>query len=217
LYQEFLASTQLFIRQSVTCPTQQEVVALAAWHAQVWLVDADCDFYDSAPTTIHDLPTSVHVPPNEPTASIVTLRQFSLDATALLTVLTKARPLIRTEVNVKTHDGGQLVSGLGGCSATLDFVSEDFVRRFYLPTRKSKTKTLVRQANGQRVSFSIVSDITFEMARHEFQRTFYVLRDLRVADLVLGLPWLDDEQASLPFGMTRVFTMLDGTTMDTQK
>jgi hypothetical protein len=38
----------------------------------------------------------------------------------------------------------------------------------------------------------------------------YVLRDLRVADLNMGLPWLDDEHASLEFS-TRVFTLMDGT------
>jgi hypothetical protein len=59
------------------------------------------------------------------------------------------------------------------------------------------------------VTSSTVCDITFELARHEFQRTFYVLRDLRAADLVLGLPWLDDEHPSLQFGTTRVFTMMD--------
>jgi hypothetical protein len=67
------------------------------------------------------------------------------------------------------------------------------------------------------VTSSIVCDITFELARPEFQRTFYVLRALRVANnLVLGLPWLDDEQASLQLGTTRVLTLMDGTTMDTQ-
>jgi hypothetical protein len=45
---------------------------------------------------------------------------------------------------------------------------------------------------------------------------FYVLRDLRVADLVLGLPWLDDEQTSFQFGTTRVFTFMDYTTVVTQ-
>jgi hypothetical protein len=41
---------------------------------------------------------------------------------------------------------------------------------------------------------------------------FYVLRDLRDADrLVPGLPWLREEQASLQFGTTRVFTQMDGT------
>jgi hypothetical protein len=34
--------------------------------------------------------------------------------------------------------------------------------------------------------------------------------------LVLGLPWLEDKQASLPFGATRVFTLMDGTTVETQ-
>jgi hypothetical protein len=66
------------------------------------------------------------------------------------------------------------------------------------------------------VTSSTVCDITFELALYEFQRTFYVLRDLRVVDMVLGLPWLDDKQASLQFGTTRVFTMMDGTTVETQ-
>jgi hypothetical protein len=102
------------------------------------------------------------------------------------------------------------------CVAILEFVSEDFVRRFSMPTRKSKIKTPVRLANGQRVTPSIVCDITFDVARHEFQRTFYVVRDLRVGDMALGLPWLDDEQASSQFGTTRIFTLIDGTTMDTR-
>jgi hypothetical protein len=101
--------------------------------------------------------------------------------------LTEARPLIRTELIVKTPDGGHLIFGLVDCAATLDFVYEDFVRRFALQNRKSLTKTLVRLANGQRVTSSTVCDVTFEMARHEFQRTFYVLRDLRATNLILGL------------------------------
>jgi hypothetical protein len=32
----------------------------------------------------------------------------------------------------------------------------------------------------------------------------------------LGLPWLDDEHASLHFGSTMVFTLMDGTTVETQ-
>jgi hypothetical protein len=102
------------------------------------------------------------------------------------------------------------------CAATLDFVSEDFVRRFALQTRKSLTKTHVRLANGQRVTISTVCDVTFELARHEFQRTFYVLRDLRAANLIMGLPWLDDEHASLQFGSTRVFTFMDGIAVETK-
>jgi hypothetical protein len=72
LYQEFYARTQLLTRQSFADPTQQEVVAVAPWRVQLWLVDGDCDFYDSALTT-SDLPTSVHVPPYEHTTSIATL------------------------------------------------------------------------------------------------------------------------------------------------
>jgi hypothetical protein len=33
---------------------------------------------------------------------------------------------------------------------------------------------------------------------------------------VLDLPWLDGEDASLHFGTTRVFTLMDGTTVETQ-
>jgi methyl coenzyme M reductase subunit C len=94
-------------------------------------------------------------------------------------------------------------------------VCEDFVRRFALQTRKSLTKTHVRLANGQRVTSSTVCDITFELACHEFQRSFYVLHDLRGAHLILGLPWHDDEHASLQFGTTTVFTLMDGTTVET--
>jgi hypothetical protein len=55
------------------------------------------------------------------------------------------------------------------------------------------------------------------MARQEFQRTFYVFRDLRATDLVLGLPWLDDEQACLQFNTTRVFFIMNRTKVNTQK
>jgi hypothetical protein len=192
------------------------VVAPSPWHVQLWLVDADCTFYDHTPTTFHDQPTSVDVPHVDTEESIATLQQFSSTATAVLTNLIEARPLTRTELIVKSHDGGHLISGLVDCATTLDFVSEEFVRRFALQTRKSMTKTHVRLANGQLVTSSTVCDVTFELARHEFQRTLYVLRDLRDADLVLGLPWLDDEQASLKFGLTRGFTLMDGTALETQ-
>jgi hypothetical protein len=148
----------------------------------VWLVDADCAFYDPASPTESDRPISVLVPPVDAEQSIATLKQFCPPATALLTGLTKARPLIRTELNVKSPNGGHQISGLVDCAATLDFVYEDFVRRFALQTPKSVTKTHVRLANGQRVTSSTVCDVTFELARHEFQRTFYVLRDLPAAD-----------------------------------
>jgi hypothetical protein len=112
LYQEFPARTQLFTRQSLENPTQQEVVAPAPWHVELWLVDADCAFYDSTTPRASDLPASVHVPPADTEPSIATLRQFPLPATALLTDLTEARPLIRTELTVKTPNGGHQISGL---------------------------------------------------------------------------------------------------------
>jgi hypothetical protein len=65
------------------------------------------------------------------------------------------------------------------------------------------------------VTSSTICDVTFELARHEFQRTFYVLRDLRAADLIMGLPWLDDDHAYLQFGSTMVFTLMDGTAFET--
>jgi hypothetical protein len=185
------------------------VVTPSPWHVQLWLVDADCAFYDQTPTTITDQTTSVHVPPIDTEESIATLQQFSSRASALLIDLTEARPLIRTELIVKTPDGGQVIYGRVHCAATLDFVAEDFVRRFALQTRKSLTKTHVRLANEQRVTSSTICDVTLELARHEFRRTFYVLRDLRAADLVLGLPCLDDEHASLQFCTTRVFTLME--------
>jgi hypothetical protein len=49
-----------------------------------------------------------------------------------------------------------------------------------------------------------------------FNELFYVFRDLRAADMVLGLSWLDDDHASLQFGTTRVFTLMNGTTFKTQ-
>jgi hypothetical protein len=117
---------------------------------------------------------------------------------------------------VEIHDGGQLFYGLVDCAATLDFVSKDFVRCFALQTRKSPTKTHVRLiAIGQHVTSSTFCDITFKPIRHEFQRTFYVLRDLRVVDIVFGLQWLRDEHASLQFGSTHVFTLMDGTAVET--
>jgi hypothetical protein len=140
-----------------------------------------------------------------------------VEATALSTDLTEARSLIQIELSVITLDGEQLISGLVDCAATLDFVSEDFVRHFSLQTHKSKVKTLVQLTNGQRVTSSTVCEITyFELARHEFKRNFYVLRDVRVAGMVLGLPWLNGDQASLQFCTTRVFTLMDGAIVEIQ-
>jgi hypothetical protein len=184
---------------SLENPAQQEVVALAPWHVQLWLVDADCAFYNSTSPTASDQPNTVHVPPRNAEKSIATLRQFSSTTTALLTDLTEARPLIRNELTVKSPDGGHQIFGLVDYAATLDFVSQDFVRRFALQTRKFVTKTPIRLANGQRMTSSTVFDVTFELAQHEFHRTLYVFRDLRAAVLIMGFPWLDDEHASLQF------------------
>jgi hypothetical protein len=117
---------------------------------------------------------------------------------------------------VKTPNSGLLILGLVDCAATLYFVLEDSVKCFALQTRNSFTKTPIRLAKGQCVTSLTVCGVTITPARHEFQRTFYVLRDLRATNIVLGLPWLDDEQASLQFGTTRAFTLMDGIAVDTQ-
>jgi hypothetical protein len=139
-------------------------MAPAPCSVQLWIVDADCACYDSAPTTLLEEPPSLHVPTGEPTMSIAMLRQFFTDASDLLTDVTEARMLIRTELNVKTADGGQLNSGLVDCGEILDFVSKDFVRRFSLLAHNSKVKTRVRLASGQRLTSSIVCETTFELA-----------------------------------------------------
>jgi hypothetical protein len=95
------------------------VVAPAPWHVQQWSVDADCVFYDLVSPKEPDQPISVHVPPVDAEESIATLQQFSPPATALLTHLTEARPLIRTELTVKTHDGGHQITGLVDCAIDL--------------------------------------------------------------------------------------------------
>jgi hypothetical protein len=102
LYQEFPARTQLLTRKSIDNPTQHEVVAPAPWHVQLWLVDADCSFYDQAPLTAREEPTSLRLPPDDTEESIATLQQFPPKATALLTDLTEARPLVRIELTLKT-------------------------------------------------------------------------------------------------------------------
>jgi hypothetical protein len=61
----------MFTRHSLNDPTQQEVVA--SWRVQLWLFNFDSSFYDIAPTSIPDEPTSVHVPPNALEDSIATL------------------------------------------------------------------------------------------------------------------------------------------------
>jgi hypothetical protein len=102
LYQEFPARTHLSTRQSLENPAQQEVVAPAPWDVHVWLVDADCALYNPASPTDHDQLILVHVPPVDSEESVATLQQFSPPATTLLTDLTEARPLIRTELTVNS-------------------------------------------------------------------------------------------------------------------
>jgi hypothetical protein len=79
--------TQLFTRRSVADHTRQEVVALAPWPFQPWLVGVDCLFYNPTPTTTLVEPPLLHVPLDESTSSIATLPHFPPDTSALLTDL----------------------------------------------------------------------------------------------------------------------------------
>jgi hypothetical protein len=79
-------------------------------------------FHDQAPTTTPYKRTSVRVPLEATEVSIATLQQFSPKAAAMSSDLTEARPLIQIEMTVKTPDGGQPISGIVDCDATLDFV-----------------------------------------------------------------------------------------------
>jgi hypothetical protein len=78
----------------------------------LWLVDADCEFSYSTPTlaSTHAQPSLVHVIGAEPSKSIAVIRQFPPDATAMLTDLTEARPLIQIELTVKIHNFGHKIS-----------------------------------------------------------------------------------------------------------
>jgi hypothetical protein len=63
---------------------------------------ADCQFYDSAPITSLVEPPSLYVPRDELATSSASIRcDIFSDATVMLTDLTEARRLIRTELHVK--------------------------------------------------------------------------------------------------------------------
>jgi hypothetical protein len=98
----------------------------------------------------------------------------------MLKDVAEPRFLIRAELNVKAHDGGQQSFGIVDCVATLDVVAKDFLRGYSLQAHKSKVKTLFRLANGQRETSSTVREIKLYRDRHNFQRGFNVLFDLRV-------------------------------------
>jgi hypothetical protein len=87
-------------------------------------------------------PSSLLVPLDESTTSIAKLRQFSTDATALLTDLNL------NQGERESHDGGEQFFRFIDCTTTFDFVSEDFVRRFSIPTVKSKTPSSTRQRSA---------------------------------------------------------------------
>jgi hypothetical protein len=64
------------------------------------------------------------------------------------------------------------------------------------------------------VTSSVVCEISFELAPHELEMAFHVLRDLRAVGLAPGLPLPNDEQALLNFGTTRGFTLTNGTSVE---
>jgi hypothetical protein len=76
-------------------------------------------------------------------------------------------------------------------------------------------KTPNRLANGQRLTSSIDCEIISSLLDTSINGLF-TSRNLRATNVVLGLPWLDDEQASLKLGTTRVFTPMDGRALEIQ-
>jgi hypothetical protein len=82
--------------------------------------------------------------------------------------------------------------------------------------RKSTSKTPIQLANGQRLATCKVCEVPFTIAWQEFVRTFHALCDLRVADIVLGLPWLNDKQGNLKFGTKLIFPVMNGTSVENQ-
>jgi hypothetical protein len=54
------------------------------------------------------------------------------------------------------------------------------------------------------------------VAQHDFGRTFHVFHDLRAADIVLGLPGLDDEQVTPQCSAERPFTLRDDTVIENE-
>jgi hypothetical protein len=82
--------------------------------------------------------------------------------------------------------------------------------------RKLSTKTHVRLANGHQVASTKVCDVLFTLVQHKIVCKFHVLCNLRAADIALGLLWLDDEQATLKFGIERLFALMNCTVVETQ-
>jgi hypothetical protein len=76
--------------------------------------------------------------------------------------------------------------------------------------------TLPSGPAASRIASIKVCDITFTVAQHDFSLTFHVVRHLHAVGIVLGFPWLDDEQATLRFGTECVYALMDGTVVETQ-
>jgi hypothetical protein len=106
-------------------------------------------------------------------------------------------------LTVSSSGGMRQQTTMVDCAATVDLVSEDFAT-FGSQMRKSSTKTFVQLVDGQRDESTKVYGISFTVTQHEFAFTFHVVSDLRAADIVLGLPWLDDGQASNIFDTKRL-------------
>jgi hypothetical protein len=102
---------------------------------------------------------------------------------------------------ILTSVGKRYQIALVNCAASLAFVlDEDLVMRMGLKIHKSATKVHEGLANGQRVATNKVCEVLFIISKPELVHAFHDLRDLLAADIVLSLPWFDDEQTTLMFG-----------------
>jgi hypothetical protein len=203
MYQEFPPRMKLFTLRSTTIAIVQEMVAPSPWHVQLWLLDSECPL----PTTPHATSTKeLRVLSNDDSDIIAKKRLAQSRSLVVLSDHTEIRrprlQIITFSVSTSVGQRHQTSNNtpLVHCAATLNFVSENFVTRTGLQTSKFATKTVVRLANGQRLTSTKVCDISLHVAQHDSVRTFYVLSDFCAADIVLALPWLDDEQATLKFG-----------------
>lgn len=222
LYQEFPARTPLFTRLSKENAVIHETVRPAHWPVRIWLIDSDCDFPDEPePVAESDEETDHVLADDEIESPIIGPEQWNKmrndrDYSQIIAALTNwddPKPLLKVNVIVQNNIE---IEALVDNAASLDFMSEDFARRHNLQIDKAKIKMPVKLANGQRVNCGQTATVSIEVAGHRYEnRVFHILRELKVADVVLGLTWLDDAEVTVKYGENRIMTLSDGTYVDT--
>ena len=226
LYQEFPARTPLFTRLSKENAVIHETVRPAPWPVRIWLIDSDCDFPDE-PNVVHvksDSEADDNISDDNDVADdpdVFGPQQWKLqrenaeqsEFIAALTNWDDPKPLLKA--NIILNDDIK-IDALIDNAASLDFMSEDFARRHNLQIDKVNSKIPVKLANGQRVVCTQSVIVNMDIADHRYEnRMFFVLRDLKVADVVLGLTWLDEAEVTIKYGTQRILTLNDGTYVET--